>query len=113
MALSVRPMNDTAGLDSNVPSLLVFGAPPKIPHVQMRYTSQEEGMKALRSAHEEYERIMARRRVRNGLLQKPPPSADFRFSPGEPFYVYRENLKHFTGPHLVMHIVEKSASGSW
>ena len=109
LALSVKAVNDTAGPDGNVPSLLVFGVLPKIPHVQVRSTSQEERMKALKLAREEYERIVARRRIQHGLLQKPPPSADFRFSPGQPVYVYRENLKHFTGPHLVMHIDEKKA----
>ena len=61
----------------------------------------------MRDTEEEYERLITRRRIKEGLYHRRPPSADYRFSVGQPVYAYRENLKHFTGSHLLLQIDEK------
>jgi hypothetical protein len=53
-------------------------------------------------AREEYRQIVSRSRFRVALQRKPPHTANYRFIHKQPVYVYRENERHWTGPHLVV-----------
>ena len=102
LAISVKAMNDTVGPEGLVPSLLVFGALPRLPTISPRdYPSHKERMRAMIVARNEHEKIVARNRVRVGISRRPPPSANYDIMPGDFVYVYCERIKAFTGPHLV------------
>lgn len=45
--------------------------------------------------------------IKKGLRRIPPPSADHIYSPGDFVFVYREGLKHYTGPHPIAEITGK------
>jgi len=94
LSLSVKAMNDSAGPDGLVPSLLVFGVLPTMPIVRARSTTQEQRIEAMAEACNESEKIIAQRCVQHGLQHRPPPATDYRFSVGQLVYAYRENLKH-------------------
>eukprot|EP00171_Calliarthron_tuberculosum_P005813 IDg5813t1 len=83
LSLSVKAMNDTAGPGGLVPTLLAFGALPKTIEVFSEYPSQTERFRAMETARAE-------------------------FQMEQPVYVYREKLKQWTGPHLVIHCEKKT-----
>ena len=57
--------------------------------------------RAHQTAREEYERLVSKQLVHKGIRTIPPPAADQKYMPGDFVYVYREGIKHYTGPHLV------------
>jgi hypothetical protein len=95
-------MNDTAGPHGLVPSLLLFGVIPLIPGEEKCFPDQSRRSEAMVIAREEYRQIVSRSRVRVALPRKPPPAANYCFIHKHPVYVYRENERHWTGPHLVV-----------
>jgi hypothetical protein len=101
LALSVKAMNDICGPEGLVPSLLVFGVLPRLSGITSALPHQSERMKALQMARKEYEMFVCQRRVQTGLRKQPPPAANYIIRPGDRVYVYREQLSHWTGPHVV------------
>ena len=101
LACTVKAMKDTAGPNGLVPSLLVFGRLPCSPGVESGLPNQVQREQAIVSVRDEYAEIFAQGRVKKALTRKPPPSAKFYFRPNQPVYVFRHNLRRWTGPHLV------------
>lgn len=102
LSLAIKAINSTVGPSGLCPQLLVFGIMPKIPQISPQsFPTQIERMKALQFAQKEYERIVSREIIARGLKKIPPPSSNHKFLPGDYVYVYREGLKHYTGPHIV------------
>ena len=93
LSLSVKAMNDTAGPDGLIPTLLVFGALPRVPGLSSESPTQKERLRALETARSEFRKIIAENRLDKALQKKPPPAADFRFQPGQPVYVYHDKKK--------------------
>ena len=110
LSLSIRAINCTVGPNGLCPQLLVFGVIPRIPAISKRnFSNQIERLRTLKLAIEEYEKITSKEIVCRGLRKKPSPSADEIFLPGDFAYVYREKLRHFTGPHLIASVEGKNA----
>ena len=108
LAKSVQAMNETVGPLGLVPSLLVFGVLPKLLSVSLReFPNQRDRLRAAATARTEYERIISSMQVQGGIRSIPPPAADRKYSTGEFAYVYREELKHYTGPHLIASVEDK------
>lgn len=107
LALSVKAMNDTAGPKGLVPSLLLFGEIPRIPHTPKEHVDANVRIKAMETARNEYETILAQTRVRTTLNKRPPPASCYHFRPKQSAYVYREKQKRWTGPHPVTECINK------
>lgn len=52
----------------------------------------KDRMEIIQTARKEYEKVIAERIIHHALHKKVPPSAHFRYIPGQSVYVYRENL---------------------
>ncbi len=100
--MAVKAVNDTVGPHDLCPSLLVFGTLPKLPDISPRdLPTQRERKRAVVSAREEYEKIVGKRIIARDIRAIPPPAVRHKFVPGDFAYVYREGLKHYTGPHRI------------
>ena len=58
----------------------------------------------MRTARDEYDRLVSRELINRVLRTIPPPSADYCLAPGDFAYAYREKVKQYTGPHVVASI---------
>jgi Reverse transcriptase (RNA-dependent DNA polymerase) len=108
LALSVKAMNDTAGPNGLVPLLLLFGVIPRLPGDDSVFPDQTRRLEAIETARQENGRIVVQSRVRISLRKQPPHSANYRFLPQQPVYLYREKERCWTGPHLVISSDEKN-----
>ena len=61
LQMAVKAVNDLAGLDGIVPTLLVFGAYPRITNVDAPSPSVIKRAKAIRAATKEVRRLYAER----------------------------------------------------
>ena len=102
LAIAIKVLNDCTGPSGLCPSLLVFGVLPQLPSSSRRdHPSQVERLRAAETARREYESIVWAERL-SMAKKKPAPSAtNASFLPGDYAFVYRENQKRYTGPHLV------------
>jgi hypothetical protein len=55
----------------------------------------------MQTARTEYERIVAKERVRRGLNKQVTPAADRIYVARDQVYVYRERMKRWSGPLFV------------
>ena len=100
LAFTVKAINDTAGPNGLLPSLLVFGMLPRMPDDDYTPLNQHERVALMKTARDEYESVIAERSVNVALKKNTPPAAQLRFAPGQSVYVYRDKpLKRWTGPH--------------
>lgn len=110
LALYVKAMNYCIGTDGLVPSLLFFGVIPSLPDISPRdLPSQKELVRAIFNAQKTYERLVSQARASLSLQKRPPPAAVAQIVPADLFYVYRERIKAFPGPHLVAEVDIKQA----
>ena len=111
LSMAVKAINDTAGPNGLIPSLLLFGAMPKMPHVPHENPEVNARFKAMKTARGEYEKIISKSRVDQALKRKVPASANYKFYPRRSVYVYQEKKKGWhggwTGPHLVTECIGK------
>ena len=122
LRISIKAINSTVGPDGLCPQLLVFGVMPRLFGVMPRlfgvmprlptisrqeFPAQKERLPAMRTAREEYERLVSRAIVGRGIRSIPPPACDHKYMPGDFVYLYREGVKHYTGPHLVASVDDK------
>ncbi len=121
LAFSVKAINDCTGPKGLCPTLLVFGSLPQLPRASKKdHSSQLQRYRAAALARREYESIVQEERLRIANKKPSLPAANSQLQPGDMAYVYRERLRHFTGPHLVasvngkqvgLHLGEKT--GPW
>lgn len=69
---SAAAINTSTGPDGWVPSLLVFGVLPRMPHVKSTLLPQKERFTMMITARLEYVKLMAQARVQKGLRKKQP-----------------------------------------
>lgn len=103
LSLSTHAGNTTAGSEGLTPSLLVFGAIPRLPigNLTSIPPTQKQRFEAMKMAREEMYTITAERRIKQALLpgtQKPQP---FIPKEGDLVRVYREKEMKFEGPFKV------------
>ena len=110
LALSIKAINDCTGPKGLCPTLLVFGSLPQLPSPSRKsYPTMSERYRASALARLEYERIVTTERLKLAARKPPPPVTNLQFKPGGFAYVYREKLRHYTGPHLIASVHGKSA----
>ena len=98
LRIAIKAMNDTIGEDGLVPSLLVLGIVPIFPILNTNLPQQQERMKALITARQEMNSIIAERRVTTALQKSFPSSIDRVYKKGDEILVFREKTKRWTGP---------------
>ena len=74
--MAVKAVNDTAGPDGLVPTLLVFGAYPRMSELDPPEPSIAQRAAAIRKAMEEVLKVRAERQINNALSQRNGPSVD-------------------------------------
>lgn len=72
LSCAVEAINETAGPNGLVPTLLVFGVFPRIPLLTAELPSQVQRMNAMASARQEASRPVARSCLRKALRSAPP-----------------------------------------
>ena len=98
-------MNDTAGPDSIVPTLLVFGVFPRMSTKDVVNTTVIERGRAIRRAIKEVAKLYTKRHVAKALQTRNRPNINeiLGLAIGEPVLVWREN-KGWEGPFTMLSI---------
>jgi hypothetical protein len=91
--MAVKAVNDTAGPDGLVPTLLVFSTFPRISIKDITTTTVVERGKAIRKAMKEVAELHAKRHVTEALRTRNGPNISdvLDLAIGEKVLVYREN----------------------
>eukprot|EP00171_Calliarthron_tuberculosum_P008498 IDg8498t1 len=107
---AVKAMNDTVGPEGLVPSLLVYGIPPRYTPAGLSpmLLDQRQRHEAIRIAREEFFRISNKLRISRALNAKVPESADRIFKEGDLVRVYREELKSYSNPVPIISLHESN-----
>ena len=111
LRLAVKAMNDTLGPSGLVPSLLVFGSISRIPNVNAKHPDQQERLRAMTLARQEYDQWVCQERIRRALRFRTPEAAFANIHAGDSIFVFREHPGKYTGewkgPYTVATIVGK------
>lgn len=103
LQIAVKAVNDTAGPNGLVPTLLVFGAYPRISKTSLPSPSMVMRAAAVRKAMAEVRKIKAARQVNDALgMRNGPDVTEMMELPLQsPVKVWREN-RGWTGPHTLI-----------
>ena len=108
LQMAVKAVNDTAGPDGLVPTLLVFGAYPKMSQLDPPAPTIAQRATAVKKAMEEVTKIRATRAVQDALNQRngPDTSGIHELPIGSEVLVWREGNTgqsgKWTGPHTLL-----------
>jgi hypothetical protein len=99
LQMALKAVNDTAGPGALVPTLLAYGAYPRMSLKDAPAASITERSKAIRKAMKEVEELYAKRHVAEALRQRNGPNIESILDTaiGDDVLVYREN-KGWQGP---------------
>ncbi|CCD52037.1 similar to putative integrase [Botrytis cinerea T4] len=105
LQMAVKAVNDTAGPDGLVPTLLVFGAYPRMADLDPPAPTVLQRQSAIRKAMNEINKLRATRQVSDALSQRNGPStmALYDLPINSKVWVWREH-KGWTGPHHLLGI---------
>lgn len=104
LQMSFKAINDTAGPDGLVPTLLVFGAYPRMTDSDAPSPTVTQRANAMRKAMEEVRKVRAERQVADALNLRNGPKTDaiHGLPPNSPVLVWREGntgqAGHWDGP---------------
>lgn len=103
LSLATHAVNTNTGPNGLTPSLLVFGAMPKLPlgSMQTIQPSQRDRFEAMKLAKEEMLKITAERRIATALKSRQTRVQAFVPQEGDKVRVFRENSGTFEGPYSV------------
>jgi len=74
LQMAVKAVNDSAGPDGIVPTLLVFGAYPRLTEMDPLSPSVTKRAEAIRVATKEVRRLYVERRVKDALAMRNGPN---------------------------------------
>ena len=105
LQMAVKAINDTAGPDGLVPTLLVFGTYPRLttdeiaPSISQRAAAVKRAMKEVSAIH-------AKRQINDALKARNGPDTlelhDHSMEPGSKIIVWREHEKAWRGPYRLL-----------
>lgn len=103
LQMAVKAVNDTAGPDGLVPTLLVFGTYPKMTQADPPHPTVLERGKAIKQAMKEIAKLHAKRDVAEALRRRNGPRTDETLDTpiGENVWVWREH-KGWSGPYRLL-----------
>lgn len=107
LRLAIKAINDTAGSNGLVPSMLVFGTVPSFPASPRHNPKQRERFAALKAARDEMSQIVCEKRLNDALRRKLPDSTSYLIRPGDNVRVFRETSKAWDGPFQVTKLDRK------
>ncbi|KAF1990555.1 hypothetical protein K402DRAFT_303635, partial [Aulographum hederae CBS 113979] len=110
LQMAVKAVNDTAGYDGLIPTLLVFGAFPRMSHDDPPSLSTTERAAAIRTAMSEVAKLHAKRQVSDALRARNGPQTNrIRELPiGSEVLVWRIHEKAWHGPYKLMGINDET-----
>ena len=111
LQMAIKAINDTAGPDGLVPTLLVFGAYPRMTNLDPPAPSIIQRASAIKSAMKEVQRCHAKRQVSDALrTTNGPRTSHLRGLPlNSEVLVYREN-GGWTGPHKMISMSDETCT---
>ncbi|KAF1360357.1 hypothetical protein EJ07DRAFT_165511 [Lizonia empirigonia] len=103
LQMAVKAVNDTAGPDGLVPTLLVFGIYPRLSKTSPPSPSITARAKAIKNAMAEVRKIKAKRQVNDALATRNGPNVieTLQLPIQSSVKVWREN-RGWTGPHTLI-----------
>ncbi|KAI0994902.1 hypothetical protein K3495_g13278 [Podosphaera aphanis] len=109
LQMDVKAINDTAGYDGIVPTLLVFGAFPRISNMDPPAPSITKRAAALKKAMAEVSKIRAQRHVSDALrTRNGPVTTDIAL--GSDVLVWRVHENSWNGPYKLLAITGETAT---
>lgn len=110
LQMAVKAVNDTAGYDGLVPTLLVFGAYPRISSGDAPALSNTRRAHAIKLAMAELANLRAKRQVTDALRLRNGPRTDkIHDTPiGSMVLVYREKHKTWLGPYKLLSVTDEN-----
>lgn len=88
LRFAIKVLNDTAGVNGLVPSLLVFGTIPSLGNAEADIADQEDRFNALSAARKEAAVITAEPQIRLALKSNITQSAKYSLRPGQIVIVF-------------------------
>jgi hypothetical protein len=106
LQMAVKAVNDTAGYDGLIPTLLVFGAFPRISDADPPSLTTTQRAAAIKAAMSEVGKLYAKRQISDALRMRNGPQMDrVRELPiGSEVLVWRIHEKEWTGPFKLLGI---------
>lgn len=98
LQMAVKAVNDTAGYDGIVPTLLVFGALPRLTEMDPPAPSVVKRAAAIKKAMEEVSKLRAKRQVAGALRTRNGPITE-DLPIGSDVLVWRTHEKSWNGPY--------------
>ncbi|KAI0999447.1 hypothetical protein K3495_g8752 [Podosphaera aphanis] len=110
--MAVKAVNDTAGYNGLVPTLLVFGAFPRITATDSSTPSTMQRAAAIKAAMAETAKLHAARQVKDALRQRNGPQiSQIHNAPiGSQVLVWRIHQKKWTGPFKLIAITDETCT---
>jgi hypothetical protein len=108
LQMAFKALNDTAGPDGLVPTLLVFGAYPRMTELDAPSPTVTQRANAVKKAMAEIRKLRAERQVADALSMRNGPKTDavHNLPPNSPVLVWREGntgqAGHWDGPHNLL-----------
>src|SRR5271155_480832 len=108
LQMAFKAINDTAGPDGLVPTLLVFGAYPRMVESDAPSPSVTQRANAIKKAMVEIQKLRAERQIADALNMRNGPKTDavHDLPPNSPVLVWREGntgqAGHWDGPYTLL-----------
>ena len=112
LQMAVKAISDTAGYDGIVPTLLVFGAFPRMTHIDPPAPSIAQRATAIKKAMSKVTKLRMQRQVTDALRTRNGPSTDdiHTISLGSDILVWRVHEKSWNGPYKLLAIEGETAT---
>jgi hypothetical protein len=112
LQMAVKAINDTAGYDGIVPTLLVFGAFPRMTHIDPSVPSIAQRATVIKKAMAEVTKLRTQRQVTDALRTWNGPLTDdiYTISLGSDILVWRVYEKSWNGPYKLLAIKGETAT---
>ena len=110
LQMAIKAVNDTAGPDGLIPTLLVFGAYPRMVELDPPAPTITQRATAIKRAMEEVVKLRASRQVAEALRQRNGPQTQpvHELPINSDVLVWRENSHRWTGPFKLLSMEEES-----
>ena len=112
LQMAVKAVNDTAGPNGLVPTLLVFGAYPRLSDLDPPSPTITQRTVAIKKAMREVDKLAATRRITDALRQRNGPRIEHihDLNIGSDVLVWRVHEKAWTGPYKLLSVEEETAT---
>jgi hypothetical protein len=112
LQIAIKAVNDTAGPDSLMPTLLVFSTYPRLSESDLLTPNITQRAIAIRRAIQEVVKLQAKRQVTDALCQQNSPKVDciYDLAIGSDVLIWHIYEKAWTGPYRLISIDDETAT---